>query len=254
MAAAPVPPAVPAPVPPTPALSEGERLVDTFIAPSKTFTDLRRSAAWWAPWLVIAALSLISIYAIGKQVTFEQVTKNTIAHSKRADQFDKLPPETQASQLATQAKIFSVIAYCNPIVLLLFALLATLPVWMTFKFALSAETSFGQGFAITMYAWLPGAIGAILLTIALFAGVNPEGFDINNPVGVNLAYYLDQDTTGKFIRTLASALDVLTIWSLILIGIGYSCTSKVKRSTAIIVVVAWYLGYKLLAAGLATLG
>ena len=53
---------------------------------------------------------------------------------------------------------------------------------------------------------------------------------------------------------MASALDVLTIWSLILIGIGYSCTSKVKRSTAIIVVVAWYLGYKLLAAGLATLG
>ncbi len=254
MAAAPVPPAVPAPVPPTPALSEGERLVDTFIAPSKTFTDLRRSAAWWAPWLVIAVFSLVSIYAIGKQVTFEQVTKNTIAHSKRADQFDKLPPETQASQLATQAKIFSIIAYCNPIVLLLFALLATLPVWMTFKFALSAETSFGQGFAITMYAWLPGAIGAILLTIALFAGVNPEGFDINNPVGVNLAYYLDQDTTGKFIRTMASALDVLTIWSIILIGIGYSCTSKVKRSTAIIVVVAWYLGYKLLAAGLATLG
>jgi hypothetical protein len=235
-------------------LSQGARIIDTFIAPSKTFTDLRRSAAWWAPWLVIAVLSLISIYAIGKQITFEQITKNTISHSKRADQFDKLPAETQASQIATQSKVFAIIAYCNPIVLLLFALLATLPVWLTFKFVTGAETSFGQGFAITMYSWLPGAIGAILLTITLFAGVNPEGFDINNPVGVNLAYYLDQETTGKFIRGMASSLDILTIWSLILIGIGYSCTSKVKRSTAIMIVVGWFLVCKIIASGLATLG
>jgi hypothetical protein len=35
-------------------LSEGRRLIDTFFAPRKTFTDLRRNASWWAPYLIIA--------------------------------------------------------------------------------------------------------------------------------------------------------------------------------------------------------
>ena len=34
------------PVPEAAPLSEPARIVNTFIAPSKTFTDLRRSAAW----------------------------------------------------------------------------------------------------------------------------------------------------------------------------------------------------------------
>jgi len=37
----------------------------------------------------------------------------------------------------------------------------------------------------------------------------------------------------------------------VLMGIGFACTSKVKRSTAIVIVAAWYLAYKLLGAGLA---
>jgi len=40
------------------------------------------------------------------------------------------------------------------------------------------------------------------------------------------------------------------IWTIILIGIGFSCNSKVKRSTAILIVAAWYVGYKLISAGL----
>ncbi len=33
-------------------------------------------------------------------------------------------------------------------------------------------------------------------------------------------------------------------------GIGFSCNSKVKRSTAIAIVAGWYLLYKLVGAGL----
>ena len=254
MAAASLPPLSPDPVPPSPPLSEGARLVDTFIAPSKTFTDLRRSAAWWGPWLVITVFSLVFIYAMGSKVTFEQISKNQIAHSKRADQFDKLPADQQAKQIQLSSKIIAGFGYGSPLLILLYCLIATVALWATFKVGMSAETTFGQAYAITMYAWVPGIIGAILGTISLFAGVNPEGFDINNPVGTNLAYYLDPDTTGKFIRSLASSVDVLSIWTVILIGIGYACTSKVKRSTAIMVVAGWYLFFKLVGAGLATLG
>jgi hypothetical protein len=46
MAAAPLPPlSAPVSGPEPASLSEGARLVDAFIAPSRTFTDLRRNAS-----------------------------------------------------------------------------------------------------------------------------------------------------------------------------------------------------------------
>ena len=253
MAAAPVIPVTPEPAQPA-GLSQGERIIDTFIAPSKTFTDIRRSASWWAPWLLISLCSLVFIYAIARQVTFEQISKNQISHSKRADQFDKQPPDQQERQLQISSKIIQGFGYGSPLLILFFSLISTVVLWATFKVAAGAETTFGQAYAITIYAGLPGVIGAILGSIALFAGVNPEGFDINNPVGTNLAYYLDADTTGKFIRGMASSIDVITIWTLILTAIGYTCTSnKVKRSTALMIVIGWYLAYKLITSGLATM-
>lgn len=251
MAAAPVAPAPPAPVA---KMSEGARIINTYIAPSKTFTDLRRSAAWWGPWILISIFSIAFMLTIGKQVGFEQISKNQIEHSKRAEQFDKLPADQQARQLGISSKIIGGLGYASPLVILLISLISTTALWATFKVGASAETTFGQAYAIVMYAGLPGIVGAILGIISLFAGVNPEGFDINNPVGTNLAYYLDPDTTSKFVRGMASSLDLITIWSIVLMGIGFACTSKVKRSTAIMIVVGWFLFYKVVTSALASLG
>ena len=33
-------------------LSQVERVVDTFVAPSKTFADILRSTSWWLPFLI----------------------------------------------------------------------------------------------------------------------------------------------------------------------------------------------------------
>jgi hypothetical protein len=252
MAAAPLPPAaVPAPTPESAALSEGARIIDTFIAPSKTFTDLRRNASWWAPWILISVFSLLFIYTMGRQVGFDQISRNQVAHSSRADQFDKLPADQQAKQLQLSSKFIGFFGYGSPLLILFYCLIGTLALWLTFKLAVGGETTFGQSYAIFMYGWLPGIVGAILGTISLFAGVNPEGFDINNPVGTNLAYYIDPAATGKFIHSMAGTLDVISIWSVVLIGIGFSCTSKVKRSTAITIVAVWFLVYKLVGASLA---
>jgi Yip1 domain len=255
MAAAPLPP-VPtdsAAVAPA-AMSEAARIIDTFVAPSKTFTDLRRSAAWWGPWILISAFSIAFVFTIGKQIGFEQVSRNQIAHSSRAERFDKLPADQQASQLRLSVKIFDVFAYGSPALILFYYLVATVALWATFKMGAGAETSFGQAYAIMMYGSLPVIVGAILGIISLFSGLNPEGFDINNPVGTNLAFYLDPDTTSKFVRGMASSLDLINIWTIILIGIGYACTSKVKRSTAIGIVAGWYILFKLMTSGLASLG
>ena len=100
MAAAPLPPSTaPLPTPQPAGLSEGARIVNTFIAPSKTFTDLRRNASWWGPWLLISFFALVFIYSMDRQIGFDQISKNEIAHSAQADQFDKLPADQQQQRI-----------------------------------------------------------------------------------------------------------------------------------------------------------
>jgi hypothetical protein len=247
MAAAPLPP-LPAPEPAP--LSEGARIVNTFIAPSKTFTDLRRNASWWGPWLLISIFALIFVYSMDRQIGFEQINRNEIAHSSRADQFDKLSPDDQAKQLRISNAFVRYLSYGIPVMILLYLAIITVVLWATFKFATGADLSLKTAYAIIFYAGLPGIIGSILGTISMFAGVNPEGFNVNNPVATNPAYFMDRGGN-KFLYTMASGLDVLVIWSIVLMGIGFACTSKVKRSTAIGIVAGWYVFWKLVIAALA---
>lgn len=248
MAALPVSPA-PASGPDFPALSEGERILNTFIAPSKTFTDLRRSSAWWGPFLLISVISLMFLYVIEKKITFEQVSQNEIAHSpKRAEQFEKLPPDQQQKQMRFAVTLTRYISYSIPAISLVIFVIIAAVLMGTFRFA-GAVVRFKTALAIVIYSGLPGIIGAVLGIVSLFSGVDPEGFNINNPVATNPAYFMDP-SSNRFVYILATALDPFTIWTIILVGIGFSCNSKVKRSSAILIVLAWYLGYKLLSAGL----
>ncbi len=41
-------------------LSEIARVIDTFSAPSKTFTDVKRSASWWLPFLIGAVVTIVT--------------------------------------------------------------------------------------------------------------------------------------------------------------------------------------------------
>ena len=59
-------------------LSQVERVVDTFIAPSKTFTDILRSTSWWLPFLLLVVVSLGATVVVDKQVGFERVVVHGI--------------------------------------------------------------------------------------------------------------------------------------------------------------------------------
>ena len=251
MADAPVPPYAAPALPPEPApLSEGARIVNTFIAPSKTFTDLRRNASWWGPWLLISIFALIFIYSMDRQIGFEQISRNEIAKSPRADQFDKLPADQQQQRIQVAGKFVRYLSYGIPVTILFYFAITALVLWASFKFGAGAQVSYKIAYAIVFYASLPIIISSILGTISMFSGINPEGFNVNNPVATNPAYFMDA-TQNKFLYVMASGLDVLIIWSIVLMGIGFSCNSKVKRGTAIAIVAGWYVFWKLGLAALA---
>ena len=84
---------------------------------------------------------------------------------------------------------------------------------------MSAQVRLKQVFAILCYASMPGVI-MMLLAIAVMFMKPPDDFNMQNPLVFNPGAFLDQATTSKFIYSLASAIDLFTLWKLVLIGIG----------------------------------
>jgi len=93
---------------------------------------------------------------------------------------------------------------------------------------------------VYMYSGLVFNIKFLLAIIALFAGVAPDSFLLNNPVGTNIGYYLSSDMPHILI-SYAMHLDVFEIWSVILGVIGVGIVAKVSRGKAAAAVVGWWL-------------
>ena len=235
-----------------PALSEGQRLLDTFIAPNKTFTDLRRSSRWWVPWVVIAVASLAFIYVIDQKIGFDQIAHNLIANSARAEQVEQLPPDQRAQRYQSIARFTRIMAYASPLTALIIYLIIAAVLMGTFRFGAGAEIGYKTSVAIVVYGALPFVISALLGILSIAAGANPESFNLNNPVASNPAYFMDM-AGNKFFYTLASALDVFTIWSIVLMAVGFARNTKLRMATCLTIIASWDVLWKLLSAGLALL-
>ena len=235
----------------TPALTEVQRVVDTFTAPSKTFIDIRRKATFWGPLVIMILVAIGFSYGVQQKVGWERVFENNLHQTpSREEQFEKLPPEQQAPQKAIGVKITSIITYCYPVVILIFTAIFALLVWVTVNFGFAGTSKYGQIFAVNMYANLVLNLKFLLAIVALFAGLAPDSFLLQNPVGTNVGYYLSTDAP-KWLATLGQHLDLFEIWSVILTSIGVSIVANVSRGKAATAVVGWWLIFVLVGVGVA---
>lgn len=238
------------PVPEPAALSEFERILDTFIAPGKTFTDLRRSAAWWGPFLLLAIFSYAFVYVVDQKIGFRKVVDNQIQLSpKQADRLEQMPPADREKQLTVQTTWTRNISYGYPVVILLWNAVIAAILLATFKFGAGANIKYKAAFAIVMYASLPFLVRSLLAMVSVAAGAAADSFTFQNPVATNPGYFLNP-ADGHFLYSIATALDIFMIWTLSLTAIGFSCNSKVKRSTAMAIVFGWFALFALASSAL----
>ena len=54
------------------------RLVDVFVAPSKTFTDILSNQSWWLPFLISVIIGYGYLFAVQAQVGWDAVTVNVL--------------------------------------------------------------------------------------------------------------------------------------------------------------------------------
>ncbi|MGC2509789.1 MAG: YIP1 family protein, partial [Acidobacteriaceae bacterium] len=137
-------------------LSQVERVVDTFVAPTKTFTDIRRNASWWLPFLLLILVSVAFAASIDRKIGFDQVAQANINRNASAQQRMSALTDAQRDQsIHTVGSVTRVISYLYPVIGLIFALISAGILMMTFNFGLGAKATYKEYLAVWFYAGLP---------------------------------------------------------------------------------------------------
>jgi hypothetical protein len=231
-------------------LSEVERVVDVFVAPSKTFTDILRNAKWWLPFVLMVIVTLGVTVVVDKQVGFARVAENQIHQSpKQEEALNNLTPEQRAQRLQGMSVGYRYTSYASFVFILIFVAIGALLYWASFNFGLGARATYGQMFAVWMYASLPRLLTGLLTIVTLMFGGNADAYDMKNPVGTNPAYFVPDAPAG--VKAVLSFFDVIGIWVLVLLIIGTAIVAKVPKGKAAMVVVGWWVVGLVISVGIA---
>ncbi len=220
-------------------LSQMERVVDAFLAPTKTFTDILRSTSWWLPFVLTAVVSLGVTVVIDRQVGFDRVVENQIHNSpKQEELMASLTPEQRETRMKGMIAGYRYTSYASPIFILGLSAIGAMVLWASFNFGLGAQTTFAQMMCVWMYGWLPKLLNGLLTVVTLYFGGNNDGFDLRDPVGTNLGYYLPD--AAPWLKAGLGFLDVMGLWVLLLLVMGTAIVAKVSRGKAAAIVVGWW--------------
>jgi hypothetical protein len=226
-------------------LSQIGRVVDTFVAPTATFRDILRSSAWWLPFVLMIVFSTAATYTVDRHVGFNRVAENQVLSSpKQEEQMAELTPEDRAAQMDKRAMGTRYFTYGFPLILLLVWAIYAAIMLGTFNFGLGARMTYGQAFAATIYSSLPYLLVSLLTVLTVALGNNAESFDLQNPVGTNLAYYLPD--LAPWLKSLLMQFDVVRLWSLGLSIVGFKIVSGRTTGQAAAVVIGWWLLFVLM--------
>ena len=224
-------------------LTQWQRLVCTFTAPSQTFQDIRRgNRSWWAPLIVMALAGFILFGAVVQKIGIRQTVENQIHMNARLqDQLAQATPVQKERVFGFWEAITKAMFIGGPALTILYALVFAAVLMGTINFGFGGRAKFSEVFAVVYYAWLPGVVKVLLGVVVIYAGMAPESFNIQNFAPTNPGAFLDPAATNKALYTLATAFDVITIWMAALASIGLAAVAGVKRNAGYIAVFGWWL-------------
>jgi hypothetical protein len=204
-------------------MGEIRRLAGIFWEPRPVFEDLAAKPRFLVPLILLTVLSTVYLAAFAKVIGFEDLTRRQLESNPRTAQ---LPAEQRERAIEQGAKFAAPMAYAGGIVgITLVSLLVAGVLLGCMNLAGGAKLRYSQAFSITCYSWLPSGIAQVLALIILFLK-DPADFDLQHPLPLNVGAFLDRASVGGFVHSLASSIDLFSIWIILLMALGFSTAAK----------------------------
>lgn len=216
----------PEPEPQPAGMGAFSRLTGVFFEPTKTFEDIAQRPSWIVPLVVVILSALAVSFAISSHLGWDRVMRHQLEMSPRTAQ---MTAEQREQAIQLQVKIASVSTYAGPIIGVPLYYLIIAGILLGITAIMSAGLKFKQVYAIVCYSGLPGLISAALLIAVMFLK-NPDEFNLSNPLAFNPGAFMDPMSGSKFVYSVASSLDLFTIWTILLIATGIKAAAGKKVS------------------------
>lgn len=224
-------------------LSQWQRVAFIFTSPSKTFEDIKRgNRSWWLPLILFTVAAYLLFAVVSTKIGMQQAVDNQIRMNPKAqERLAQASPAARAmnEKIATYIAEFAFLA--NPVLVVAGIALLSLGLVGTINFVFGGRAKYGSVLAVWFYASLPSLVKPLLGIVAIYAGEAPESFNLKNFAPTNAAaLFMDPQTTNKALYMLATSLDVTTVWTLVLLGMGTAMVAGVKRSSGYMAVFGWW--------------
>ena len=222
----------------TPVLVTGQwsRVSGTLFSPIVTFGEIVRQPGWIIPLLISTVVSLVYTFEMGHHVGWERLIQYRIEHSPYAS----LPAGEQEAFVQQQKPMTVLLGY-------LYSSLGTavevlVVAGLLYVIFANGRLRFKQAFSIVSYAFLPGAIAALLSTVVI-SMKSPEDVDPDRVLLLNLGAFLRDASVPAWAYTVLSSVDLFSIWILLLTVTGFwvASSSKSFSVSLIKVLVPWLL-------------
>jgi Yip1-like protein len=203
-------------------MNEPARLFGVFYEPGKVFADVAERPRWIAPMIVSILFAMAFTYAISSHIGWEQTIRQTLANNPRAAD---LPADQRELAVTRGAKFASIAGWVGAVAGPPFFTLVVAGILTgIFNGLLGTELKFIQMFSITAYAFLVRGLYTMLLILILYLKP-PEDFNIQiSPFSP--AAYMNAKESPKWLMSLAGSLDLFTLWTIVLLAIGFSVAAR----------------------------
>jgi Yip1 domain len=229
-------------------LSEPARLINIFVAPRKTFEDLKRNQSWWVPWLISAVFTILFAVVAVQKLDMRHLVQQRIDQSPSAQKrMEQLSPEQRDRAMGLQGTITKITFYVSPVINLMIGLVAAAILMAVFNFGFAAEVPFERAMAIVFYSFLPaGILATVLLSVSILVSADPNTIDFTaNPMPTNPGFFMDPQGS-RFLYGLASGIDVFRMWTVALLGLGFSAASPNRKLSAGTAITTMFVVYGIL--------
>jgi hypothetical protein len=216
---------IPAPAPePAAQVSPFGRIIGVLFSPKSTYEDIARKPSWLLPVIISTVLGIAATVVLNQRVDWRDFISQQIEKSPQAAQ---LTAEQKEKQIDISSKVTTYFVYGAGVVgSVLFALIVGAVMMLAYNLLAGAGATFSQSLAIAAHTLVVGIVSTPIFLLVMF--LRPKGsIDPNNPVATNLAAILPEESA-KWLVALCKSIDVFTIWTLILIAIGFAAVNPRK--------------------------
>ncbi|HKN21070.1 MAG TPA: YIP1 family protein [Terracidiphilus sp.] len=193
-------------------------------SPKATFEDIVRKPSWLLPVVIATILGIASTVVLNQRINWRDYILQQIDKSPRAAQ---LSTEQKQQQAEVSAKVTVYIVYAvGALGSVLFALIVGAVMMLAYNVLAGAGATFSQSLGIAAHTLLVGIVSTPIFLLVLL--LRPPGtVDPENPVATNVAAFLPEESA-KWLIALCKSIDIFTIWTLVLLAIGFAAVNPRK--------------------------